>query len=184
MDTGQFLATSGNDGITLCWLNEYFTHTKFEANSWWRVDFGRTRQTLGGLLWGRCDCCQDRLDGFLLWIGDSPTYNGQGNTVCYNATTTEHHTAPFTHAFTCIGQGRYFFVHLPSNLNNPLSLIEVEVQGRGLGKPASLMAICTWFLGISPLMTPIHKYFDLDIENRRHSHDYIYIYTYIYNTFP
>jgi hypothetical protein len=108
----------------------FFTHTEFSVNAWWRVDFGRTRQTGQGILWGRCDCCQSRLDGFLLWIGDSPTYNGQGNTNCYTATTTEHDLAPYTHTFECIGQGRYFFVHLPKQ--DALSLIEVQVYARGM----------------------------------------------------
>ena len=122
LDNGEF----GNDGSAPCSHN-LFTHTNEELNAWWRVDFGRSRQTLGGIIWGRCDCCQSRLDGFVLWIGDSPTYNGAGNKKCYTATTLEHVLAPYTHAFTCFGQGRYFFVQLPSY--NALSVVEVQVQG-------------------------------------------------------
>jgi hypothetical protein len=121
----------GNDGSTACGNLWVFTHTNDETNAWWRVDFGITRLAVGGIIWGRCDYGQSRLDGFRLWIGDSPTYNGQGNTNCYTATTTPHYYSPYTHAFTCVGQGRYFFVHLPKYA--ALSLTEVQVQGRSLG---------------------------------------------------
>ncbi len=128
----NFPSYLGNDGRTTCGYDLTFTHTNFDdPDAWWRVDFGITRLAVGGIIWGRCDCCQSRLDGFRLWIGDSPTYNGQGNTNCYTAMTTPHYYSPYTHAFTCVGQGRYFFVHLPSG--DALSLIEVQVQGRSLG---------------------------------------------------
>ena len=106
-----------------------WTATALMQNNWWRVDFGITRNIAGGTIWVRSDCCTDRLDGFGLWIGNSLTYNGQDNVNCYHATTTQHHSSPFTHLFKCIGSGRYFFVHLPSN--NLLSLAEVEVLESG-----------------------------------------------------
>ena len=122
--TGSGLANDGNHDLSS------WTHTESLKNSWWRVDFGISQNTVGGTIWNRGDCCPSRLDGFKLWIGDNSEYNGQGNTNCFTATTFEHDESPFTHSFTCIGHGRYFFVHLPSE--NPLSLAEVEVQGRQL----------------------------------------------------
>jgi hypothetical protein len=130
-------AFKANDGKVSCNRNANgyydFSHTADDgsANSWWRLDFGGTRKIAGGIIWGRCDCCQSRLDGFRLWIGSSTTYNGQGNTNCYTATTSPHNFAPYTHAFTCTGEGRYFFVQLPST--QPLTLLEVQVNSN-IGK--------------------------------------------------
>jgi hypothetical protein len=103
--------------------------TDFQLNPWWSVDFGRSRKIVSATIWNRGDCCQSRLDGFRIWIGDNATYDGQGNTNCYTATTTSHYSSPFTHSFTCVGRGRYFFVQLPTS--NYLSLAEVEVLESG-----------------------------------------------------
>ncbi len=117
------LANDGNRAVNS------FIHTDTAVDNWWRVDFGIPQTTVGGTIWNRGDCCPERLDGFKLWIGNNPTYNGQGNENCYTATTKEHDTRPWTHMFSCYGWGRYFFIHLPSN--NPLAFAEVEVLDAG-----------------------------------------------------
>ncbi len=117
------------------WVNDgnragtSYISTNLAVNNWWRVDFGIPQTTVGGTIWNRGDCCPERLDGFKLWIGNNLTYNGQGNSNCYTATSKQHDVHPFTHVFSCYGRGRYFFVHLPSN--NFLSLAEVEVLDSG-----------------------------------------------------
>jgi hypothetical protein len=117
------LANDGNRAVNS------FTHTDEAVDNWWRVDFGIPQIIVGGTIWNRGTCCQERLNGFKLWVGNNLTYNGQGNSNCYTALTKEHVTSPFTHVFSCHGRGRYFFVHLPSQ--NPLSLAEVEVIDSG-----------------------------------------------------
>ena len=129
------LPQRANDGITADMSS--WTHTRCDENPWWRVDFGSTKQILGGIIWSRAEGFEARLDGFEIWIGDSPTYDGQGNTNCFTATTTEHDTSPYTHSFPCTGLGRYFFVHLPRS--ECLHMREVEVLGITLksGGPGS-----------------------------------------------
>ncbi len=120
-----------NDGIK----DATFSHTGYDENPWWRVDFGGTKLIAGGTIWNRADQNAMRLDGFKLWIGESPIYNGPGNTNCYTATTTQHGTSPYTHSFACTGWGRYFFVHLPRR--DWLHMREVEVLGSGPGENKS-----------------------------------------------
>jgi hypothetical protein len=117
------LANDGNRAVNS------FMHTDKAVDNWWRVDFEIPQTIVGGTIWNRGDCCPERLDGFKLWVGNNLTYNGQGNSNCYTATSTQHDASPFTHVFSCYGRGRYFFVHLPSN--DFLTLAEVEVLNSG-----------------------------------------------------
>ncbi len=119
-------ASLANDGNR---AGNSYIHTGIAVDNWWRVDFEIPQTVVGGTIWNRGDCCPERLDGFKLWVGDDLTYNGQGNSNCYTATSKQHDTSPYTHVFSCYGRGRYFFVHLPSN--NPLSIAEVEILDSG-----------------------------------------------------
>ena len=112
-----------------------FSHTELDQNPWWRVDFGMTKLIERGTIWNRFGGSEWRLDGFKIWIGDSPTYDGQGNTNCYTATTSAHDAYPYTHSFECTGLGRYFFVHLPKT--EFLNMREVEVLGLNPAGPWS-----------------------------------------------
>ena len=102
---------------------------------WWMVDFGYTTSIGGGKLWGRTavGCalgCLSRLDGFKIWVGDSSSaYNATGNRNCYTAKTTEHRVSPFTHAFDCAANGRYFFIVLTNG--KCLSMREIEIYRLG-----------------------------------------------------
>jgi len=46
------------------------THTLESANPWWSLYFGRKEQVTALRIYGRADCCGDRLDGFDVRVGD------------------------------------------------------------------------------------------------------------------
>jgi hypothetical protein len=98
---------------------------------WWKVDLGYTASIGGGKIWGRTDCCQERLDGFQIWVGSSGSaYNAAGNKKCYTSTTTEQlQSIPYTHAFDCAALGRYLWIVLTTG--QCLSMREVEVYSIG-----------------------------------------------------
>jgi DNA-binding beta-propeller fold protein YncE len=103
----------------------YGFHTNTENSPWIRIDLVTTRSIGSGQIWSRPDH-SSRLDGFQIWIGDSPTYNGLNNINCYTATITPHNSFPFVHYFPCVGSGRYFFVNIPRT-GIVLHLREVEI---------------------------------------------------------
>jgi hypothetical protein len=97
---------------------------------WWRVDFGYTASIGGGTIWGRTDCCLDRLNGFQIWVGNSGSaFNAIGNTNCYTATTIEHQWSPYLHSFDCAANGRYLFVVLTNG--QCLAMREIEIYPAG-----------------------------------------------------
>jgi hypothetical protein len=106
-----------------------FAHTLEETNPWWRVDFGSTKAVAYAKIWGRQDCCQSRMDGFEVWVGDSPSYNGTGNSKCFTSIVNQLLVAPYTYGFPCDGRGRYLFVVLPRF--GFVVVVEVEVYPRG-----------------------------------------------------
>jgi hypothetical protein len=135
--SSSFPASRANDGLL-----DSFSHTDGAPGLCgdagndpipsWRVDFGYQTSIAGGKIWGRADCCQGRLDGFQIWVGDSNApYNATGNTNYYTAVTTEHRSFPYTHTFnlSSVARGRFLFVVLPSG--QCLTLREVEIYPSG-----------------------------------------------------
>ncbi len=130
-------ATKANDGSLGTSLS--FSHTSGAAGvcnqtttdqtPWWMVDFGYTASIGGGKIWGRQGCCQARLNGFQIWVGNSSTYNAAGNTNCYFATSTEHTLPPYTHTFSCLAFGRYLFV--VQTTGQCLTMREIEIYSVG-----------------------------------------------------
>ncbi len=104
----------------------YGSHTGTDNYPWLRIDLATSRSVGSGQVWNRPGNNAIRLDGFQVWIGNSLTYNGAGNTNCYTATTTPHNSFPYLHYFPCVGVGRYFFVSLPRT-GTCLHLREVEI---------------------------------------------------------
>jgi hypothetical protein len=47
------------------------THTKREANPWWRVDLGSSSRIGAVDIFNRADCCGSRLSDFQIRIGDT-----------------------------------------------------------------------------------------------------------------
>jgi hypothetical protein len=111
-----YLSVDGNLGS--------FGHTN-GAPSWWMLDFGRTITITGVIVYNRADCCQDRLNGYSIAIGESTT-------VGVNPTCASNLPAPMSSPFmaqvTCTTplNGRYLIISAPTAY---LHLGEVQVTG-------------------------------------------------------
>jgi len=47
------------------------THTDHNADAWWRLTFDEERWICSIILYNRMDCCQSRLDGVTVYVGDT-----------------------------------------------------------------------------------------------------------------
>jgi hypothetical protein len=75
----------------------YGNHTNYDYYPWIRIDMNTSPDVGSGQIWNRGHdtpgCCEARLDGFEIWIGDSPTFNGLNNINCYTLVHRNHHAA-------------------------------------------------------------------------------------------
>uniref|UniRef100_A0A8C2WEP1 Fucolectin tachylectin-4 pentraxin-1 domain-containing protein n=1 Tax=Cyclopterus lumpus TaxID=8103 RepID=A0A8C2WEP1_CYCLU len=96
-------------------------------NPWWRVDLLQTYTVTSVIVTNRGDCCDDRLDGAEVHIGNSLQDNGAANPV---VGVIPHIPAgrSLKLSFTGHVEGRHVTVVLPG-LNRVLTLCEVEVYG-------------------------------------------------------
>ncbi|XP_049439313.1 fucolectin-7-like [Epinephelus fuscoguttatus] len=103
------------------------THTKEEANPWWRVDLLESYIVTSIVVTNRGDCCAERLNGAEIHIGNSLQDNGAANPV---AGVIPHIPAgrSLKMTLTNLVEGRYVTVVLPG-LRRVLTLCEVEVYG-------------------------------------------------------
>jgi hypothetical protein len=63
------------------------THTSgAESSPWWMVDLGQVRAVSAVKIWGRSDCCSERLQGFDVRIGSSAS-SYSAATVCFTGGT-------------------------------------------------------------------------------------------------
>ena len=106
----SYYASYANDGSATGILS----HTNYDTNPWWSVNFGSPQAVGSGIIYGRTDCCMSRLNGFQIWVGNGTTYSSAANIMCYQATSFEENNPPYTHAFTCSVIGQYLFVVLPT----------------------------------------------------------------------
>ncbi|XP_005170187.1 uncharacterized protein isoform X1 [Danio rerio] len=106
------------------------THTSREFNPWWRVDLGGVSSVNKVTITNRGDCCEERIRGAQIRIGDSLENNGNNNQLA--ATLLDAIKGSQTFEFQPI-QGRYLNVFLPGN-DETLSLCEVEVFSAGPSK--------------------------------------------------
>jgi hypothetical protein len=60
-----------DNNIDTLWGGGSVTHTNDEAYPWWMVDFGRQVKISGLRVYNRGDCCQEYLQGFTVYIGNS-----------------------------------------------------------------------------------------------------------------
>lgn len=135
-------AVDGNtDGVH---AQDGVTHTGNEPHAWLEVDLGDSQPIGSVRIWGRTDCCQDRLTDFWLFISETPFPD--------NATATELRGRAGVHAFTGMTPkpsttiptggvvGRYVRIQLGgtvSPVGNFLSLAECEVFSPGDSDVAS-----------------------------------------------
>nr|XP_020660116.1 uncharacterized protein LOC110084815 [Pogona vitticeps] len=102
------------------------THTNRDLRPWWYVDLGSRYVISAVVLKNRGDCCDRRLRGAQIYVGDSVPARGGGNSLCGTITKT---TLGGVSTIYCNGfQGRYVSIVIPHR-REYLSLCEVEVYG-------------------------------------------------------
>ena len=61
------------------WSQGSCTHTSQESKPWWRVDLQKTYKVNTVKITNRKDCCEKRINGAEIRIGNSLNDNGNGN---------------------------------------------------------------------------------------------------------
>ncbi|KAJ1195268.1 hypothetical protein NDU88_004549 [Pleurodeles waltl] len=99
------------------------THTGPDRAPWWRLDLKQPRTVGAVVVYNRNDCCQPRLEGADIRVGNSPDNN---NPSCGSFSPLGVY---YNLRFCCDGLvGRYVSVVIP-NRKDFLTLCEVEVYG-------------------------------------------------------
>ncbi|KAM4688885.1 pentraxin fusion protein-like [Discoglossus pictus] len=95
-------------------------HTNFENEPWWKIDLQNTYKIGTIVVTNRKDCCEKRLDGAEVRIGNSPNLdNPVCGTIC--------DMSKLTNTLCCNGmEGRYVSVVIPGR-SEYLTLCEVEI---------------------------------------------------------
>ena len=130
---GGVASRAVDNNIDTSWGGGSVTHTNEESGPWWMVDFGRQVKISGLRVYNRGDCCQEHLQGFSVYIGNSTL-----GTVGSNAACATYQNAPMVSPFWkdigCLMPltGRYLYIHSSTRL---LFLAEVQVYGEGFRTP-------------------------------------------------
>ena len=61
------------------WAQGSCTHTTEENRPWWRVDLGARYKVKTVTVLNRQDCCEERINGAEIHVGDSLEDNGNAN---------------------------------------------------------------------------------------------------------
>ncbi|XP_075039882.1 uncharacterized protein LOC142099863 isoform X3 [Mixophyes fleayi] len=102
------------------------TGTNEEDNPWWRVDLKSKFTIFTVTITNRGDCCEERINGAQIRIGNSGVDGGISNPICGIITSMSNGQ---TLAFQCNGMvGQYVTVFIPGT-NRSLSICEVQVFG-------------------------------------------------------
>lgn len=130
--SGGFAAKNAVDGDSQTSMGEgTCTHTDSQSNPWWKVNFARQIKVTGVRVYGRSDCCEDRLAGFNVYVGNH-NYEPDANAACAvsqaapagpNYYVDVECTSPLT--------GTYLFIQVPG-ADKILTLCEVQVRGEEL----------------------------------------------------
>ncbi|HYN83660.1 MAG TPA: discoidin domain-containing protein [Pyrinomonadaceae bacterium] len=121
------------------WTHNSVTATLQEAQAWWEVDLGASRQIDSIKVWNRTDCCGSRLANFYVLVSDTPFASTDLTATLSQPGVSGFHTAGQAGRPTTINvsrTGRYVRVQLTGT--NYLSLAEVEVIGRPLAQPSNV----------------------------------------------
>ncbi|XP_032413484.1 fucolectin-3-like [Xiphophorus hellerii] len=103
------------------------THTDTESNPWWRVDLLDSYVVTKVIVTNRGDCCEERINGAEIRIGNSLQNNGVENP---RAATISSIPSGVSQTINIPGlmEGRYVTIVIPGS-NKILTLCEVEVYG-------------------------------------------------------
>ncbi|XP_053321973.1 pentraxin fusion protein-like [Spea bombifrons] len=98
-------------------------HTNGDYGAWWRLDLQKSFKIDAVVIVNRMDCCQNRLHGAQIRVGNSGSNN---DPLCGTITDVSQSCIPLC----CNGmEGRYITVTIPGRAEY-LTLCEVEVYGR------------------------------------------------------
>jgi hypothetical protein len=116
------------------------SHTNADANAWWEVDLGRPATINGVAIWGRTDCCSDRLGDYWVFVSSTPfAATDTPATLQTRAGTWSSHQTLAPNPFTIVlpgVQGEYVRIQLSGT--NYVSLAEVQVVGASTDPPSNL----------------------------------------------
>ncbi|XP_063071291.1 uncharacterized protein LOC134462286 [Engraulis encrasicolus] len=106
--------------------NDFFTctHTESEEDPWWRVDLSRPYNITMVTITNRKDCCERRINGAQIRIGNSLENHGNNNMLAAEITSIRRGESK-TFRFDPV-EGRYVNIFLPGK-EKILTLCEVEV---------------------------------------------------------
>nr|XP_055075179.1 uncharacterized protein LOC129454650 isoform X1 [Misgurnus anguillicaudatus]XP_055075180.1 uncharacterized protein LOC129454650 isoform X1 [Misgurnus anguillicaudatus] len=116
------------------------THTEVEDNPWWRVDLKSIYSINRVIITNRGDCCEERIIGAQIRIGNSLDNNGNNNELASTIFTAPQHTATFE--FKPI-LGRYVNIFLPGT-QKILNFCEVEVYSDNIAFGANAVQSSTF----------------------------------------
>ncbi|XP_019621999.1 PREDICTED: uncharacterized protein LOC109468185 [Branchiostoma belcheri] len=123
-------AVDGNDSPLF--LSNSCSNTKEETNPWWRVDLGNSLCVDRVVVTNRKDCCSNRLEGFMVYVGDNP--NMLANPTCGGAQTVRG--KDFITVDCGRLTGRYVGIALKGS-GRILTLCEVQVFGGSSNEASS-----------------------------------------------
>lgn len=116
------------------WANSV-THTTNAANSWWEVDLGSVQPISGVRIWGRVDCCMERLSNYWVYVSDVPFTSTSPSATRSQAGVTWYRVngvSPRSIEIPFSRTARYIRIQAPgleADFGQYLSLAEVEVYG-------------------------------------------------------
>uniref|UniRef100_A0A673HHT5 Fucolectin tachylectin-4 pentraxin-1 domain-containing protein n=1 Tax=Sinocyclocheilus rhinocerous TaxID=307959 RepID=A0A673HHT5_9TELE len=120
-DSSDWYAPNALDGLSYT-----CTHTTTQTDPWWKLDLMKTYGVNRVTITNRAGCCESRIDGAEIRIGNKPS-DLLSNPVCIVVSTIP---AGATYSYSCHGMegryGRYVFVNLPGT-SKILTLCEVGV---------------------------------------------------------
>lgn len=125
---GEYPASFANDGVLT-----NFAHTSCNldgAGPWWSVDLGGLATVSSISITNRVDCCQGRLSGYTLRVGNLPPSDPSHFTqsaICYTTTGSQ---SPPTQSYSCSPalSGRYVSLRIDGRAEC-LNIAEVQVFG-------------------------------------------------------
>ncbi|MEL7231065.1 MAG: thiol-activated cytolysin family protein [Pseudomonadota bacterium] len=118
---GAALAVDGNTGGV--YDNTAVTHTAKQVNPWWEVDLGAVYDISEIKIWNRTDCCRERLNGTMIYAGETPIQPDDTRLIATIANIGEDDSRTFT------VNTRARYVRLIRPLEGYVSVAEVEIFG-------------------------------------------------------
>ncbi|XP_069822710.1 uncharacterized protein [Dendropsophus ebraccatus] len=121
-------AIDGSPGTI--YLSRHCSHTDLDVEPWWRVDLLNVYNVTKVKIRNRGDCCEERINGAEIRIGNSPENGGTNNPRCAKIETLGRGKEE---EYICSMVGRYVTVTIPGRAGY-LTLCEVKVYGTNVSE--------------------------------------------------